>query len=109
MTIVDRCEVCGWPLAQDRKTGCVAGDCSMRPRPSPTYRERQEAGCVRQPELSYVEVNRLLDRAEKVEARISAALKLAACQWHPTCLECHKDEAFQCQACRIRRALRGEQ
>jgi hypothetical protein len=28
----DRCQVCGWPLAQCRDQGCVAGDCSFRPQ-----------------------------------------------------------------------------
>lgn len=26
-----RCYVCGWPLAESRAQGCVAGDCSYRP------------------------------------------------------------------------------
>lgn len=39
----DRCPTCGWPLAATRDDGCVAGDCSMRPVPSPTYAERMAA------------------------------------------------------------------
>lgn len=30
-----KCSVCGWPLATSAKEGCVAGNCSMRPRPEP--------------------------------------------------------------------------
>jgi len=26
-----RCMCCGWPLAKDRDSGCVQGDCSFRP------------------------------------------------------------------------------
>lgn len=26
-----RCVICGWTLAKDRESGCVAGDCSYRP------------------------------------------------------------------------------
>ena len=26
-----RCQICGWPLAADRESGCVPGDCSYRP------------------------------------------------------------------------------
>jgi hypothetical protein len=29
----ERCEVCGWPLADSVANGCVPGNCSMRPRP----------------------------------------------------------------------------
>ena len=36
----ERCQVCGWPLAERWEDGCVPGNCSMRPRPSPTYEER---------------------------------------------------------------------
>ena len=28
-----RCDWCSWPLAESREDGCVAGDCSQRPRP----------------------------------------------------------------------------
>lgn len=35
-----RCEVCGWPLASSLELGCVAGNCSQRPRPSPTWAEQ---------------------------------------------------------------------
>lgn len=28
-----RCRVCGWPLADDPKDGCILSDCSMRPLP----------------------------------------------------------------------------
>ena len=27
------CDVCGFPLAQSKREGCVPGDCSMRPVP----------------------------------------------------------------------------
>ena len=43
MSDVRRCDVCGWPLAQSPDDGCVADNCSMRPRPSPTYREKLQA------------------------------------------------------------------
>jgi hypothetical protein len=41
-----RCNVCGWPLAQSAETGCVYGNCSMRPLPlvvvnADAERERQ--------------------------------------------------------------------
>lgn len=29
-----RCDVCNWTLAETRRQGCVADDCSMRPRPA---------------------------------------------------------------------------
>ena len=29
-----RCDVCGWPLADDRSNGCAEFDCSMRPQPA---------------------------------------------------------------------------
>ena len=35
-----RCGVCGWLLADSAREGCVVGNCSFRPRPSPTYTER---------------------------------------------------------------------
>lgn len=28
-----RCPTCGWPFSDNRATGCVPGDCSMRPVP----------------------------------------------------------------------------
>jgi hypothetical protein len=34
---VMRCAVCGWPLAQLAKLGCVRGNCSLRPRPVVLY------------------------------------------------------------------------
>ncbi len=35
-----RCYVCGWPLAESRKQGCVAGDCSYRPTPGTPEHDR---------------------------------------------------------------------
>jgi hypothetical protein len=35
-----RCVVCGWPLAESRKQGCVAGDCSYRPTPGTPEHDR---------------------------------------------------------------------
>lgn len=29
-----RCDVCGWPIAEDRSQGCGEFDCSMRPQPN---------------------------------------------------------------------------
>lgn len=37
---VDRCPVCGWKYAESAEQGCVPDACSMRPRPSPTAKER---------------------------------------------------------------------
>jgi len=42
---VARCMVCGWPLQDDMTKGCTlfadgTPNCSMRPRPSPTYAEK---------------------------------------------------------------------
>lgn len=28
---MERCVVCGWPLAKDQAAGCIPGDCSFRP------------------------------------------------------------------------------
>jgi hypothetical protein len=42
-----RCEVCGWPLAATIEGGCTEGNCSMRPRPSPTYAEKMAAPSLR--------------------------------------------------------------
>jgi hypothetical protein len=36
---VARCEICDWPLAEDRSKGCVPGDCSYRPD-DPAEQER---------------------------------------------------------------------
>jgi len=48
---VERCEVCGWPLADSREVGCVKDDCSYRPQEgSPEFyrilerRKQLEAG-----------------------------------------------------------------
>lgn len=46
----NRCAVCGWGLADSRETGCVRGDCSMRPRPENLYdlaRAEREADNMR--------------------------------------------------------------
>ncbi len=32
-----RCAICGWPLAETTKAGCVRGNCSMRPFPEYYY------------------------------------------------------------------------
>lgn len=49
-----RCQVCGWPLAESADKGCVPGDCSMRPRPNPTYAEQIEhAAAVREALATY--------------------------------------------------------
>jgi hypothetical protein len=32
-TEIERCDVCGWPLREQMKDGCVKGNCSMRPVP----------------------------------------------------------------------------
>lgn len=29
----ERCPVCGWPLKKTVEEGCIAGNCSMRPKP----------------------------------------------------------------------------
>lgn len=37
---VDRCRVCGWPLAERLQDGCVKGYCAQRPAP----KTRADAG-----------------------------------------------------------------
>lgn len=34
---VTRCSICGWTLADSVETGCVRGNCSMRPLPERAY------------------------------------------------------------------------
>lgn len=36
-TDLNRCAVCGWPLAESRDKGCARGDCSQRPFPEHFY------------------------------------------------------------------------
>lgn len=39
-----RCAVCGWPLEQEVRRGCVRGNCSQRPRPTNLYAPERAAG-----------------------------------------------------------------
>lgn len=34
---LSRCAICGWPLMETAKEGCVRGNCSMRPYPAHVY------------------------------------------------------------------------
>ena len=63
----DRCQVCGWPLAATMEEGCVPGNCSMRPKPSPTYAEQLEhaAQVVRDLENKMQPVNEYVAKLEE--------------------------------------------
>jgi hypothetical protein len=45
---MERCEICGFPMAFTREEGCVPGDCSRRPTgASPAWHRIQEPGAPR--------------------------------------------------------------
>jgi hypothetical protein len=69
---VERCPVCGWPLADRLEEGCIPGNCSMRPRPAPQTVDARS------------EFQKLRERVEALEAQAKrdAPLVAAALVWH---------------------------
>lgn len=62
-----RCPVCDWPLAASREQGCVADDCSYRPKEgSPEYyRIQRRRQCLALLAARTAESNALMDEIER--------------------------------------------
>lgn len=64
----DRCDYCGWPLAGSMEKGCVADNCSQRPRPLAMTSEAAQDFRRMESDLA-----RLRARVESLEADLDVA------------------------------------
>jgi hypothetical protein len=81
----DRCDYCGWPLAASMDKGCVADNCSQRPRPLAMTSEAAQE--IRRMEARHTEAAALVGELAGV---------LRGLEWsgeypstgHPCCPDC---------------------
>lgn len=100
---LDRCDWCGWPLVDERRQGCVLGDCSMRPRPplSASAQSNNDLRTLVRMARRALEKDAALDAARKALALFNGACLMARTRL----VELRPGELCPCRNCQARATL----